>query len=335
MKKKYRILFFIIGIAGFAFLIIQTNPRKEDWQKLITPELPLLLLALLLLWAIIYLLHTFAYSNVIGSDKKKIKPIQLYRICVAGFALNEVTPLGMVGGEPYRIMELKRYLGLEKATSVTLTFSILYIIGHVLLWLTGILIYLLIGCPGEPFMTVLLLIAMLLLIGVCYAFFNLKNSGIILPILFQLSKIPFLKKIINNLLEKKGKQIECIDSGYVNFRKESKQFIRAVIFEYASRLLEGFEYYLIFHHLGAPISIFGGVLVLSIASLIGNLLFFVPMQAGAREGGMAIAVDWIGISPATGIIGSLLYRMRYIACVLIGVICIIIDKDCAKSDKQK
>lgn len=335
MKKKYRILFFLIGIAGIAFLILQTNPGEEDWQDLLTPALPLLLLGLLLLWAIIYLLHAVSYRFVIGpEDSKQIKPLQLYRICVAGFALNNVTPLGMVGGEPYRIMELKRYLGIEKATSSTLTFSVLYIIGHVLLWLTGILFYLVIGCPGEPVMTGVLLFVMLLLIGICYAFFNLKNTGLILPVLHWFLKIPFLRKPIGSLLKKNQAQIESIDFSYVSFRKVPRRFAKAVLCEYISRLLEGIEYFLIFRYLGEPVTIIGGILILSMASLIGNLLFMVPMQVGAREGGMAIAIDWLGLDPAIGMMGGLIYRMRDVACIIIGVICILIDKDNAKKNNS-
>lgn len=334
MKKKYRILFFLIGIAGFVFLILSTDPGKEDWQKLITPKLPLILLAMLLLWTVIYLVHCCAYRLVIGPESKKIKLLELLRICVSGFALNDVTPLGMAGGEPYRIMELRRYFGTEKATSVTLTFSVLYIIGHVLLWLTGIVLYLLLGCPGGTFMTVLLLIVMALLLGVCIVFFNNRNSGIILPLLSALGKVFFLKKPVASFLEKKRAQIEEIDSGYVDFRKVSDRFYKAVLCEYGSRVLEGLEYFIIFRYLGEPVSVIGGIVILSMASLVGNLVFIIPMQAGAREGGMAIAIDWLGLDPATGMIGGLLYRMRNIACILIGLLCILVDRDnSAKTEK--
>lgn len=331
MKKKYRILFFLIGLAGIAVLIIRTKPGKEDWERLITPQLPFLLLGLLLLWAVIFMLHARAYRLVIGPDSGNLKPVELYRICVSGFALNDVTPLGLAGGEPYRIMELKRYLGVECATSVTLTFSVLYIIGHVLLWLTGILIYLIYGCPGEPFMTGFLIFIMLILGFVCYVFFNHKNSGIVLPVLRRLSKIPFLKKRIDNMMDSRREQLQEIDSGYVSFRNVSDRFSKAVLCEYASRLLEGVEYFIIFRYLGESVSPIDGILILSMASLIGNLLFIVPMQAGAREGGTALAVDWIGVDPAIGIIGGLIYRMRNIACIIIGIICILIAKDTPKA----
>ena len=78
---------------------------------------------------------------------------------------------------------------------------------------------------------------------------------------------------------------------------------------------------------GEKISVGGGIMILTIASLVGNLLFMIPMQAGTREGGITLAADWLGIDPASGLIGGLLYRVRYIICILIGVILILIDKD--------
>ena len=67
----------------------------------------------------------------------------------------------------------------------------------------------------------------------------------------------------------------------------------------------------------------GGILILTFASLIGNLLFMVPMQAGTREGGMAIALDILGISSGLGVMGGLVYRIRDLICTIIGIIIIL------------
>lgn len=333
MKNKFRLLFFLIGLAGFILLIIQTNPGSEDWQKLVTPELPLLLVALLLLWAFIYLIHTNVYRVIIGEDSVSLSLPSLFSICFSGFALNEVTPLGIVGGEPFRIMSLKNHIGLEKAASVSLTFSILYAIGHVLLWSTGIILYLAIGCPGEPLTTGALVVCLIILLLVCFAFFNKNNTGIVLPFLGFLARVPIIGKPAASYIEKKRLQLEQIDSNYVLFRREKKRFLRSVLLEYAARLLESAEYFIIFKYLGTPVSIVGGILIYSMASLLGNLLFFIPMQAGTREGGMAIAVEWLGIEPATGMIGGLIFRMRYLICILAGLICILVCK--GKTDTKK
>ena len=110
MKTRYRILFFLIGIAGIVLLAVKAVPDGSDWGELFTPRLPLLLLGLLLLWAVIYAIHTAVYLLIMGKEAASAVGFpRMYRICISGFAINNVTPAGIVGGEPYRILELKAH----------------------------------------------------------------------------------------------------------------------------------------------------------------------------------------------------------------------------------
>ena len=73
------------------------------------------------LWIIIYLFNTLSWYIIIR-DGKKGTPIpfwKVYKLTVSGFALNYATPVGLMGGEPYRIMELTPYVGASKATSTS------------------------------------------------------------------------------------------------------------------------------------------------------------------------------------------------------------------------
>ena len=111
MKTRYRILFFLIGIAGIVLLAVKAVPDGSDWGELFTPRLPLLLLGLLLLWAVIYAIHTAVYLLIMGKEAASAVGFpRMYRICISGFAINNVTPAGIVGGEPYRILELKAHI---------------------------------------------------------------------------------------------------------------------------------------------------------------------------------------------------------------------------------
>ena len=326
MKKQFRLLFFAVGIASIVFLVIHSKPSKEEWAAILQPKTLLFLLCMLGLWAVIYFIHEEAFRLVIGPEEKLIRRISLYRIIVSGFALNNLTPFGLAGGEPYRIMELKPYLGLKKATTSTLTYTMLFIIGHALLWLTGILIYVLMGCPGETFITVLLLIAASVLLFAVLVFFIKRSGGLLVPLFRILGKLPLIKKSVGKFLEKNGEHIEEIDECYIEFKRAKDRFVLAVCTEYAARILECAEYYLIFLYLGQHVNYFSGILILSMASLVGNLFFMIPMQAGTREGGMVLALQWLGVDPASGVMGGLLYRVRDLLGSLIGIICILIVK---------
>ena len=49
------------------------------------------------------------------------------------------------------------------------------------------------------------------------------------------------------------------------------------------------------------------------------LIFFFPMQLGAREGGLALAVDGLHMSPALGVYVGLITRIRELLWIAIGM----------------
>ena len=64
------------------------------------------------------------------------------------------------------------------------------------------------------------------------------------------------------------------------------------------------------------------VLILAFSSLFSNLIFFFPMQLGAREGGLALAVDGLHMSPALGVYVGLITRLRELLWIVIGMVLI-------------
>ena len=323
MKKHYKAFFFILGIAGIVWLALEANPDKVKWNELFTPMLPVLLLGLLLLWAVIYAVHAAAFRLVMGEAGKNVSRLSLYRLCMTGFALNNVTPAGLVGGEPYRILELKNYMSTDKATYSTISFSLMYVIGHVLLWLTGTVLYFVIGGPGEGVVTVILIISAAVMLAFCAYFFTFRHRALITPVFRFFSKLPLVGKKASSIAKNRAALFEEVDRCYAEFYEDKKNVFKVILLEYGARILESLEYFLIFLYLGKNVHIGGGILILSLASLIGNLLFMIPMQAGTREGGMAIAAAKLWIDPGTTLMGGLIYRIRDLICTTAGILLIL------------
>ncbi len=56
------------------------------------------------------------------------------------------------------------------------------------------------------------------------------------------------------------------------------------------------------------------------SSLLANLLFFLPMQLGGREGGFALAVGGLSLSGAYGVYAALITRIREMVWIVIGLV---------------
>lgn len=326
MKLRYRIIFFLIGLAGMGVMLWQSDFTDIEWDNLLKPATLLFFAGLLALWIVIYIIHVICYYVILGKDGKKVPFFSMFKICFSGFALNSVTPAGLVGGEPYRIMALKKYCSTEKASSSTLTFSLFYIVGHVTIWFTGAAVYFALGLPGDTIIDVLLIITAVGTAAFLFAFFISKRRGLVRPFMAFLTKLPFLKKPMKKVYDKNLETYVHIDDNIKAFRATRARFWTVFILQFLSRVLECVEYFFIFLYLGQTINIFGGILVMVTASLIGNLMFLIPMQAGSREGGMAMTLGFLGISSGYGVQGALIYRIRDFMCILIGITLIMFDK---------
>ena len=110
MKNKYRNIFLAFGIITVLIMIFTFDmDYQELWLNLKRAGVYLPLV--LLLWLFVYLINTVSWYIIIRSGGKTgFSFVRLYKFTVTGFALNYVTPVGLMGGEPYRIMELKPYI---------------------------------------------------------------------------------------------------------------------------------------------------------------------------------------------------------------------------------
>ena len=143
MKSKYRNLFLLFGIVAIAVMLLTFDVSYAELTDSLR-KAGLCFPVVIFLWVLIYLLNAGAWYIIIhdGFRGDKIPYWRVYKYTVTGFALNATTPVGLMGGEPYRIMELAPYVGVEKATSSVILYVMMHIFSHFCFWLFSILLYL-------------------------------------------------------------------------------------------------------------------------------------------------------------------------------------------------
>ena len=89
-------------------------------------------------------------------------------------------------------------------------------------------------------------------------------------------------------------------------------------------MLAGIVAGLIFLALGLDVPFIYCVVALSCASLVGNLMAFIPMQIGTREMGLALAMSWVGLASPLSLTASIMSRIREIIYTAAGTLMMLI-----------
>ncbi len=326
MKRKYQNLFFAFGIAMFAVMLSQLDYR-EVWDGL--KSAGYWFFAVLALWGVLYVLNTAAWYIIIKSgseEKTKINFFWLYKITVSGFALNYTTPCGLMGGEPYRIMALSPKIGTERASSSVILYAMTHIFTHFIFWLLSIFLYLLTE-KLTFFMGVILSLAGAFCVLGLWFFIKGYRKGLAVRLMNFVRHIPGLKKWARGFIDKHKEQLDTVDSQIAALHNQNpKTFVSAVLLELVCRFCSAFEIMFILLVLMDGVSFAQCVLILAFTSLFANLLFFIPLQLGGREGGFIMSTAGLALSAGAGIFVALIVRVRELVWTAIGLLLINLEK---------
>lgn len=326
MKRKYQNLFFAFGIAMFAVMLSQLDYR-EVWDGL--KSAGYWFFAVLALWGVLYVLNTAAWYIIIKSgseEKTKINFFWLYKVTVSGFALNYTTPCGLMGGEPYRIMALSPKIGTERASSSVILYAMTHIFTHFIFWLLSIFLYLLTE-KLTFFMGVILSLAGAFCVLGLWFFIKGYRKGLAVRLMNFVRHIPGLKKWARGFIDKHKEQLDTVDSQIAALHNQNpKTFVSAVLIELVCRFCSAFEIMFILLVLMDGVSFAQCVLILAFTSLFANLLFFIPLQLGGREGGFIMSTAGLALSAGAGIFVALIVRVRELVWTAIGLLLINLEK---------
>ena len=319
LRKAATRVFFLIGLVGVGIMMWRLDITQVDWPNLVR-HMPFWVPALLALWALIYAIHAATYRLILGEDGKSLHFWYLYKLTVTCFAINNVTPIGLAGGEPYRIMEMSPHVGAPKATASTLSFSLLYMLSHVLFGVTGCAVYFTLFVPSDDWARA----AIFGVIGVAFAAFSAlvlfgRRENLIQRLFARLAQLPWAGKYAEKFAREHAESLATVDREIHYFHGHKSRFYLTVLLEFVTRLMEAAEYYMIYWFLGQHIPYFHALFSLHLAALVGNALFIIPMQLGAREGGAVMALGWMGFPASLGVSASLLARIREIVFTVVGI----------------
>lgn len=334
MKKKYQNGFFIFGIALLILMVTQLD-FKQVWDGL--QRAGYWFGAVLGLWFFLYLFNTSAWYVIIKSTRRHTAETAagrksevgfwwLYKVTVSGFALNYATPGGLMGGEPYRIMALSPKIGTERASSSVILYAMTHIFSHFWFWLLSCGLYV---CTQHMNVGMGILLAAVASFCILAIWFFLKGykKGIAVRCMNLLRRFPMVKKWAQGFFDKHREQLDTIDSQIAALHNQDRgSFILAVALELACRVASALEIFFILLVIMPSANYIDCVLILAFTSLFANMLFFMPLQLGGREGGFLMSARGLALTANAGIFVALIVRIRELIWTAVGLLLIKFDK---------
>lgn len=342
-------LFFFIGLFAVVVMLFTFDVSfVELWHHL--THAGYWLVPIIGVWVLVYAVNALSWRCIIrggetegSNDGKasgcesnggKVSFLRIFRLTITGYALNYATPVGGLGGEPYRIMELSKNIDRDRAISSVILYAMMHIFAHFWFWFISIFIYLGLCAIGDLPMNLTVGIVLSLITVLCILAFWLfakgYKNGIALKALRLVGKVPGLKGWSQRFISSHEETLRNIDTQIAALHQTDRRaFYQSLLLEYFSRIIQSLETMFMLLLFGIDCGGgFGGylltflhsVLILAFTSLVANIIGFLPLQLGVQEGGYVLSIAAMSLSPAVGIFVSIISRVREMVWILIGVL---------------
>jgi uncharacterized protein (TIRG00374 family) len=318
MSKKIKTVFFVLGFIIFFVLItkfglenILTNIEKTGWW----------LIPIIGVWLLVYLLNALAWQIVLKTHKKNILFTDIFSISLSGFAINYITPVINLGGEPYKVLALKEKIGTQNAVSSVIIYSMLHFFSSFVFWIAAIVLVFY-SLPLSPELQIIFSAGFAAaLLGVWF-FYSRHKKGVFVSLIKIVHKLPFTSRLTEKLKAKEN-SLANIDEQITSFyNKRKKDFYTSLLLEVTARFIASIEFIFILNAIGMEITFEEAIYINAFSSLFMNLFFFIPMNLGVREGSLFFIMGLLNFTSAIGIYIGLVNRIREFFWILIGLLLI-------------
>ncbi len=317
MTRTLRLALFLLGAAVFSYLVAQIGIGQLASD---VGRTGFMFVPIVLLYALVYACSALAWQLTMG-DSSRPSFWRTYAVTISAGALNSLTPVVNAGGEPFRVAALAPWLGKRRAAGSVILHRMLHSFAYVLVWFTAIVLAFALLPPETPnVVRIILGVVGLVLLCILALIMSAHRSGILERLLDWMGRVPLLRRLAA-LLEPKRAMLMELDQQITEFyHRQPGRFVQALLLEYLSRCIFMVEIVLIVASLGYRLSYLRAFTIGGLEALLGNLLFLVPFELGAREGSYFALFALFGMDPQLGLYTSIVSRVRDLAWIGLGLL---------------
>ncbi|MBI2194518.1 MAG: flippase-like domain-containing protein [Planctomycetes bacterium] len=317
MKIFLRILFLLVGVGLIGVLAhrlgfdqIWGQVRRLGWS------FPLIFVA----YGVTSIIDTLGWWNAFrpGCLEGKVRLRDLYLVRIAGEAVNNVTPMATMGGEPVKALILKRYdVPVSESLAAVVIAKTTLVIAQILFMFTGAV--LLVARNGDRGGLFWGLVAATPLAAAFVAVLVLwQRRGLFAPLV-----------ALRRRLGLRWKSLEAWDAGLESVDKEirlfyahhPRRFLRSGCLHLAGWFLGVGETVLLLTLLGIEFTWTEAFIIESLGQFAKGLGCITPIPGGVgvQESGGVLIFRILSLNPASGLTLILLKRVRELGFTLLGL----------------
>ncbi len=312
IKKKFKIASFGVGLTFLAMLVYKVGFTTIMGQiaDLGWMALPVFLVGVL--WNILY---TIAWQVFLKGHGGSISFLDLFRIKLAGEAINTVTPANFLGGDPVRIYLLKKYYRWTAGAASVVVDRTLHAMASVLAIILGTsMAFWRLDTIPENIKIGLPIILAVFIIFVAFIFLH-QRQGFFSFLMDAARRLRIKRDFSRDTIMRCQEMDKDISQFYL---KNAEGFWMAFLLHFAGRVLGIVEIYLIAIVAYPNFTFMEAWILGAVAPIINTIFTFIPGAIGVLEGASAGALMIMGIPGSVGITIQLVRRVRQAIWIALG-----------------
>jgi glycosyltransferase 2 family protein len=316
MGKLARALFLLLGIGLLAVVVTQIDlPRVKAYLHEMGWAFPLIFLP----YIVVYLCDTVGWRLVFGPSLA-VPFHTLFFTRMSGEAINNITPLAYLGGEPLKAYMLTRFqIPMVRGMAASIIAKLLISIAQLLFVILGGVLAMSYLAARPDILWPLMVVVIgggLFLAGLSYGL----KAGLFSLIYRLLDRW----QLTPSFLERWREHLDQIDDTIVRFYQHYPfRLLSSLGIHFVGWMIGTFEVFAIFYAVDLPISFAQALAIEALASVVKGLAFFIPGGLGAQEGGNVLIFALFGFSSSLGFTFSLVRRVRELLWIMLGLLVIL------------
>ena len=313
------IIFAALGLLLFSYYIWRADPRAI-WQNML--DLGAGFLLVLLVSSVRPVVRAFAWTRCFEAPQR-LRLRDALRAYLAGDALGNVMPLGMMVSEPTKAALVRDRVPLSAAIAAIAVENLFYSLSVALFIAAGMLTMLL-SLPGMPAKMRYVCIGALVGVGV----FILSGYFIIRfewRFVSRLLEFLYARRIFSSWLETRRVRIAAVEDRIYGFYARNRaRFLPILALEACFHLAGVMENYVTLYFISPVRPTLLAAFALESVNRVINVVFkFVPLRVGVDEAGTGWFTKALQLGTTSGVSLAIVRKARVVVWTAIGIVLLV------------